>query len=326
MFVFRSGFFGAEVPPRYLRPERTPVDGSVASYRRAMPIHHDTLIAAQYLAGVSGLAAMRHCLTRPSAVRDRLDDVCTIVEHRDEPPYDLQLPVIEYGVDEGYAAWAPAYDGPNPAVTATREVIADLLTAAPPQGTALDAACGTGSNAEQLADRGYEVIGVDASTAMLDVARTKVPDADLREGTLQRLPVDDASVDLVTCTLALTHVDDLRPPLAEMARVLRPGGAVLLVDMHPLVVTFGGAAFFPAPAESGAESGGLQLPFVRNLVQPVQDYVAAAVAAGLTIAECREIPMPDEAIEANPAYPLLPDAVRQAFEGLPFLLAWRLTR
>jgi hypothetical protein len=70
----------------------------------------------------------------------------------------------------------------------------------------------------------------------------------------------------------------------------------------------------------------LVLPYVPNLVHLASEYVTAARAAGLEVAECHEPPVPEAAIVTNPAYAVLPDAVRAAFEGLPFLLIWRLTR
>jgi len=75
------------------------------------------------------------------------------------------------------------------------------LDALPP-GTALDAACGTGRHARYLHARGHRVIGVDASPAMLEVAREALPDADLRLGNLTALPLETASVDLAVCSLA----------------------------------------------------------------------------------------------------------------------------
>ena len=257
---------------------------------------------------------MRHCLTSPWSVRARLDELCHIIEHLDEFPNDLEIPVIEYDTDEGYAAWAPAYDTPNPAVAVSRSVVAEA-SPAPGQASRLDAACGTGAQAEQLVDAfGYEVIGVDASEAMLAVARAKLPSARFEQGRLQSLPLDDESVDVVTCSLALTHVAELGPVIAEMARVLRPGGAVVLADMNPFVVTLGGAATFPS-------GEGFQLPFVRNLVHSTEAYVTAAVAAGLIVSECREPVVTEDVITTNPAYGFVPHAVRQAFEGLPFLIA-----
>src|SRR5215207_9295221 len=115
-------------------------------YPPAVPVRRDTLVAAQYFTAVAGMAAMRSCLTGPSAVRDRLEDVRRVVEHLDEFPNNLEIPVIEYDVDEGYTAWAPRYDGPNPAVEAESPVVRSILERAP-RGAALDAACGTGRHA-----------------------------------------------------------------------------------------------------------------------------------------------------------------------------------
>jgi ubiquinone/menaquinone biosynthesis C-methylase UbiE len=284
-----------------------------------MAPRRDTLLAAQYFVAVAGMAAMRSCLTHPTAARPRLDEVRGVVEHLDEFPNDLEIPVLEHDVAEGYAAWAPRYDGPNPAVEAETPVVREILARAP-RGAALDAACGTGRHAEHLRSLGYEVVGVDATEAMLAVARAKVPDATFRQGRLQALPVDDTSVDVVTCSLALTHVDDLDPVLAEFARVLRPGGWAVVADIHPVLATFGGAAVFPGEGE------GMELHYVPNLVHLASEYVRAASAAGLEVAECHEPPIPESAIVTNPAFAVVPDAVRAAFEGLPSLLIWRLAK
>jgi SAM-dependent methyltransferase len=165
------------------------------------------------------------------------------------------------------------------------------------------------------------VVGVDANRAMLARAEAKVPEGEFRVGDLGDLPVDDAAVDLVVCSLALTHVPDVGAVLAEFARVVRPGGTVIVSDMHPQFVTLGGgAAVFPAPSDA------FELHYVRNLVHPVSTYVGAALRAGLGIRECREPEVPAAAITANPAHAVVPDAVRQALDGLPFLLVWRFER
>jgi ubiquinone/menaquinone biosynthesis C-methylase UbiE len=284
-----------------------------------MAERRDEMVAAQYFTAVAGMAAMRQCLLRPSTVRERLDDVRRVVEHLDEFPNDLVIPVVEHDLTAGYDAWAAHYDGPNPAVEADAVVVHDLLAALPP-GDALDAACGTGRHSRHLADRGFDVIGVDANRTMLAVAEAKVPEGDFRVGDLGALPVDDAAVDVVVCSLALTHMSDLGPVFAEFARVVRPGGTVIVSDMHPHYVTFGGAAVFPTGSEA------FELHFVRNLVHPVSTYVGAALDAGLLIRECHEPAVPEDAITTNPAHAVVPDAVRQAFEGLPFLLVWTLER
>jgi ubiquinone/menaquinone biosynthesis C-methylase UbiE len=279
----------------------------------------EELLAAQYFTAVAGMAAMRHCLTEPSAVRGRLDDVRSVVDRLDQFPNNLVVPLIEYEVSPGYDAWAPRYDSPNPAVDADELEVHRLL--ADVEGrVALDAACGPGRHCAHLRERGFEVIGVDSNRSMLAVAESKVPGGDFRLGDLSALPIGDGTVDVVVCSLALTHVARLEPVIAEFARVTRPGGLVILSDMHPTAVTFGGAAVFPTDSQR------FELNFVRNLVHPVSDYVRAAVSAGLVVRDCREPVVPESAITANPAYTVVPDAVRQAFEGLPFLLVWLLEK
>lgn len=277
------------------------------------------MVAAQYFTAVAGLATMRHCITEPSAVRARLDDIRRIVEGFDRFPNDLVVPVVEYGVDDGYDAWAPRYDGPNPATevdeAAVHAILADL-----PAGIALDAACGTGRHSAHLRARGFEVTGVDANRSMLTIAEAKVPDCDFRVGDLAALPVDDDAVDVVVCSLALTHVEHIEPVLGEFARVVRPGGSVVLSDIHPAALTFGSVAVFPTGRDQ------LELHYVRSVVHPVSEYVQAATATGLMVRACREPVMPESAITRNPAFAVVPDAVRQAFEGLPFLLVWRLDK
>jgi len=100
----------------------------------------------------------------------------------------------------------------------------------------LDAGCGDGTHAAALADRGAEVVGVDASAGMVETARERYGDrvafrrADLTEG-LDLL--DDDSFDLVLCQHVLSHVPDLEPVATAFARLLRPGGSVVLSTHHP---------------------------------------------------------------------------------------------
>ena len=76
-------------------------------------------------------------------------------------------------------------------------------------------------------------------------SRSEGPRRDVPPGLLQSLPLDDGLVDLVTCGLALTHVEDLGPVFAEFTRVLRTGGHVVTTDLHPVINSLGGTAAFP---------------------------------------------------------------------------------
>jgi SAM-dependent methyltransferase len=280
--------------------------------------HPETLIVGEYFLAIEGFAMIRHCLTTPSAARPRVDEMREILEVANDL-YALRIPLTEHEVEAGYTEWAPRYDGPNPAIAVEQPIVHRMLGDAPP-GVALDAACGTGRHAAKLAELGHRVIGVDTTSAMLDVARAKVPDAEFRTGRLDALPIEDASVDLLTCTLALTHVEELGPVIREFARVLRPGGRAVLSDMHPIATMTGSIAGFPGPDITRG------IPYVPNLTHHVGDYITAFLDAGLAITECREPPVTEDVLQSFPSFAVLPDATRQAFLDTPYLLIWRLER
>ena len=100
-----------------------------------------------------------------------------------------------------------------------------------------DVGCGTGYLAAALAGRVGSLVCVDASPAMLDRARenlVELPAAiDYRLGTIEDLPIDDDDVDAAFAHMVLHHLADTRAGLAEMARIVRPGGLVLAVDLLP---------------------------------------------------------------------------------------------
>jgi SAM-dependent methyltransferase len=91
----------------------------------------------------------------------------------------------------------------------------------------LDLATGTGAIAHLAAARGASVVGVDASTGMLEVARTRSPGLDLSLANAYALPFADGAFDVVTCGLALSHFAERDRALAEVLRILRPGGMLV---------------------------------------------------------------------------------------------------
>lgn len=274
-----------------------------------------------YLVGVEGLALLRSAITGPrERAEARLADIRRLVGDPTASAFGAELEVAECDAVAGYARWASTYDAaPNPLIHAEEPVVRALIDALP-VGRALDAACGTGRHTKYLAARGHDVVGVDVTPAMLDRARAAVPRADFRVGDLGALPLPDASVDLAVCALALTHCPRLEPPLAELARVVHPGGRVILSDMHPFHSALGFTGFFVA---ADGTAGAVLSHFHLHA-----DYLAAFAATGLAVRQCLE-PRSDEAGVAflsGGMMHLAPDAFADAFLGMPAALVWELAR
>lgn len=107
----------------------------------------------------------------------------------------------------------------------------------------LDAGCGVGWGSRLLLREGgaRSVVGVDLFGPALEYARQRYPGPDYRVGDMAALPLEDASVDVVTCLEALEHVHDHHVVLAEFRRVLRPGGWILVSSPNPDVYPAGNA-------------------------------------------------------------------------------------
>jgi len=138
-------------------------------------------------------------------------------------------------VQEGYEMWAPTYDHDlNPLLLleerTLRPLLPDLVSRA-----VLDVACGTGRWLEKLLAWGARSgAGVDLSYPMLDVARAKpLLQGRLAHGDCLVLPLRSEVADLVICSFALCHIDNLTAFAQEIARVTKRRGELYLSDLHP---------------------------------------------------------------------------------------------
>ena len=102
-----------------------------------------------------------------------------------------------------------------------------------PEMRLLDAGCGAGLLAVLASFRGARVTALDASTALLAIARGRLPAADVRQGDLESLPFADASFDAVTAVNSLFYATDMAAALRELSRVVRPGGRVVVTAWGP---------------------------------------------------------------------------------------------
>jgi demethylmenaquinone methyltransferase / 2-methoxy-6-polyprenyl-1,4-benzoquinol methylase len=130
---------------------------------------------------------------------------------------------------------ARIYDPVNTVMTAGmhhawRRRAADL-TGVGPGSHALDVATGTGDLAVELASRGAAVTGMDFSPAMLELAGAKAPEIEFEEGDALALRYGDAEFDAVTVGFGARNFADLDQGLREMARVTKPGGRVVVLEI-----------------------------------------------------------------------------------------------
>ena len=138
----------------------------------------------------------------------------------------------------------------------------------------LDVATGTGAVALALVESGHTVVGIDQSAEMLAVARARLPEVAFHEGRAEALPFADAEFDALTFTYLLRYVDDVPATLRELARVVRPGGAVAMQEfglprsawrpLWELYVRIGLPAAGAVIAPGWHEVGSFLGPSIRN--------------------------------------------------------------
>jgi SAM-dependent methyltransferase len=295
-----------------------------ASMNRA--IHQHPLA---YLLGLEGVALMRAFAgeydqdfvdARIAEIRELLANEAAFGSGVDVP----SLPVVD-----GYDGWAATYDGEDNGCFPMRDTLLMPMLDRLAPGSVLDAACGTGAVAAQLIARGHEVVGVDLSEVMLTRARHAVPDAQFVTGQLTDLPLADHDVDHVVCSLALTHIPNLQPFFAEAARVMRPGGHLLILDTRG---HFTGSTRYPLIKE--APDG--RVGYIEGYSHGLGDYLRAALPQGFLVRSCEEGYLDMDVVEPHevPApltagppdiwelHPWVRDAANAAKAGQPAVVAW----
>lgn len=111
-----------------------------------------------------------------------------------------------------------------------RPMLARVEAAVPK--TALDVGCGEGRFCRMLRERGVAVAGIDPTVPLIEQCRRRDPDGDYRVAGGEALPFEDASFDMVVSYLSLIDIEDLERGVAEMVRVLKPGGRLLIGNLN----------------------------------------------------------------------------------------------
>jgi malonyl-CoA O-methyltransferase len=143
---------------------------------------------------------------------------------------------LQVSAAEGYALWAGTWDDtPSPVTALEHRALVPWIKGLDPR-RAIDVGCGTG----RWTARWTSAIGIDASHAMLAVAARKPGLAGrLAIADAAALPVASAAADLVLCALTFGHIRNQAGALGEFARILEPGGVLILTDFHPAAAAQG---------------------------------------------------------------------------------------
>jgi demethylmenaquinone methyltransferase/2-methoxy-6-polyprenyl-1,4-benzoquinol methylase len=203
---------------------------------------------------------------------------------------------------------APRYDLVNRLMTFRMDVGWRRTTVAhldlPAGSRVLDLACGTGDLCRELVASDLHPIGVDLSFGMLAAARTNAP---LVHGDVLRLPVPDGSVDGATCGFALRNLLDLGAFFSELARVVRPGGRIALLEVaeppNP-VLRWGHGVYF-----------GAVVPRIGALLSDGAAYRYLPRSVAYLPEPDRMVKMLDEAGFLHPRRDLLSTGIAQLLTG-----------
>ena len=273
---------------------------------------------SHFLLGAHGLAVLRGWMLGENAVGSRVSELLKLTKELDRHPLSVEMDLDELDVLPGYTLWSETYDGPNNALISVEEPAVQSILDGFPIGTALDTACGTGRYTFHLRERGFNVAAVDGSPAMLSKAIEKVPSAQFALADVSSLPFSEGLFDVALCALALDHCSNLGASVAELSRVLKRNGHLVILVFHPANAIIGGGAFFSA---ADGHRG-----IVRNYWHSFADYVTAFVGAGLEIEACLEREWSEREVMMMSTAKFARKACIAAFAGVPLVLVRSLRR
>jgi ubiquinone/menaquinone biosynthesis C-methylase UbiE len=174
---------------------------------------------------------------------------------------------------EGHRLWAPTYDAAlNPVVALESRIMADLLR---PISTKcfVDVGCGTGRWMLYVRECGAHAFGADASLEMLEQAsRKRLLEGKLALADAGKLPFRSGAADVTICAFSAAYFPSLKNAVAEMARITKYGGRIVLSDLHPAGIAAGWTRSFRL---------GASVYEMEHLNPSLDEFHAAGREAGL---------------------------------------------
>ena len=215
-----------------------------------------------------GTPPLRDALSTPDSKRKYVRRLFSVIADR----YDLITVLLSYGQDKKWKRQLAAMAPPNPSARV------------------LDLACGTGDIAFEMAATGRRVTGLDITPRMLQIARDK-PEArryavEFVAGDMMALPFPDASFNVVTTGYGLRNVPELSVALAEIERVLTPGGLLLSLDFDKPTNAFACSVYLTYLTIAGSILGALlhgEPDTYRYIPESIRRYPGAAGVSALAL-------------------------------------------
>ncbi len=161
--------------------------------------------------------------------------------------------------------------------------------------TALDAGCGEGRFCRMLRQHGIAVTGIDPTRALIETARQRDPKGVYSQASAEALPLADRSFDLVVSYLSLIDIPDMATAIREMARVLVPGGTLLIANLNSFNTACADTGWIKDrsghkahyPIDHYLEERSMWVEYrgirIRNHHRPLSAYMSALLGAGLQL-------------------------------------------
>ncbi len=185
--------------------------------------------------------------------------------------------------ETAYDLWADAYDRQplNLMLALDKDVFTALLQHIPlNRQSIVDVGCGTGRHwYDLLRQQPARLVGYDVSREMLSILKSKFPAQEIHRQTSHLLDQPDNHFDLLVSTLTVAHIPDIQAAMKEWARVVKPGGSLIITDYHPATLEKGGQRTFLYKGKTVA---------VKNHIHPLHFMMETARALGLELVETIE--------------------------------------